>query len=155
MTEGAGERQGQEVNDDFGLSALREVLRLINDSDITEIKIERGGAKLHIRRGAPPAPASTPFMITPSLAAALPHAMPPQVSLHRQPAQERPTPKPTIMVSVPGFSRPWPRSSPMTMGIVEDTVLPQPSSTIGILFSSIFSVSRSRSSSIRVGWCIR
>src|SRR3954467_12520373 len=78
MTEGAGERQGQEMNDDFGLSALREVLRLINDSDITEIKIERGGAKLHIRRGAPPAPVPTPFMITPSLAAALPqHAMTP------------------------------------------------------------------------------
>jgi len=75
MTEGAGERQGQEMNDDFGLSALREVLRLINDSDITEIKIERGGAKLHIRRGTPPAPA--PFMITPSLAAALPQAMQP------------------------------------------------------------------------------
>ena len=37
MTEGAGERQEQEMNDDFGLSALREVLRLINDSDITEI----------------------------------------------------------------------------------------------------------------------
>src|SRR5215213_7419061 len=77
MTEGAGERLEHELNDDFGLSALREVLRLINDSDITEIKIERGGAKLHIRRGAPPAPAPTPFMITPSLAAALPQAMPP------------------------------------------------------------------------------
>ena len=76
MTEGAGERQEQEMIDDFGLSALREVLRLINDSDITEIKIERGGAKLHIRRGAP-APAPTPFMITPSLAAALPQAMSP------------------------------------------------------------------------------
>jgi acetyl-CoA carboxylase biotin carboxyl carrier protein len=77
MTEGASEQQEQEMNDDFGLSALREVLRLINDSDITEIKIERSGAKLHIRRGTPPAPAPTPFMITPSLAAALPHAMPP------------------------------------------------------------------------------
>src|SRR5215213_10753797 len=77
MTEGAGERQEQEMNDDFGLSALREVLRFINDTDITEIKIERSGAKLHIRRGTPPAPAPTPFMITPSLAAALPHAMTP------------------------------------------------------------------------------
>src|SRR3954468_22714159 len=75
MTEGAGERQRHDMNDDFGLSALREVLDLLKDSDISEIKIERGGSKLHIRRGAPPAP--TPFMITPSLAAALPHAMPP------------------------------------------------------------------------------
>jgi acetyl-CoA carboxylase biotin carboxyl carrier protein len=76
MTEGAGERQRQDMNDDFGLSALREVLDLLKDSDISELKLERGGAKLHIRRGAPPAPAPTPFMITPSLAAALPHAIP-------------------------------------------------------------------------------
>ena len=77
MTEGAGERQEHDMNDDFGLSALREVLELLKDSDISELKIERAGAKLHIRRGAPPAPAPTPFMITPSLAAALPHAMQP------------------------------------------------------------------------------
>jgi len=77
MTEGAGERQGQEMNDDFGLSALREVLDLLKDSDISEIKIKRGRSKLHIRRGAPPAPAPTPFMITPSLAAALPQAITP------------------------------------------------------------------------------
>src|SRR5437868_3304604 len=77
MTEGAGDRQEHELNDDFGLSVLREVLDLLKDSDISEIKIERRGAKLHIRRGAPPAPAPTPFMITPSLAAALPQAMPP------------------------------------------------------------------------------
>jgi acetyl-CoA carboxylase biotin carboxyl carrier protein len=77
MTNGAGERQGQDMNDDFGLSALREVLDLLKDSDISELKIERSGAKLHIRRGAPPAPAPTPFMITPSLAAALPQAIQP------------------------------------------------------------------------------
>ena len=65
------------MNDDFGLSALREVLDLLKDSDISEIKIERGGSKLHIRRGAPAAPAPTPFMITPSLAAALPQAIQP------------------------------------------------------------------------------
>jgi acetyl-CoA carboxylase biotin carboxyl carrier protein len=77
MTEGAGERQKQDMNDDFGLSALREVLELLKDSDISELKIERSGSKLHIRRGAPPAPAATPFMITPSLAAALPPAVTP------------------------------------------------------------------------------
>ena len=77
MTEGAGERQEHDMNDDFGLSALREVLELLKDSDISELKIERSGAKLHIRRGAPPAPAPTPFMITPSLAAALPQAIQP------------------------------------------------------------------------------
>jgi acetyl-CoA carboxylase biotin carboxyl carrier protein len=72
-----GERQ-EHVTDDFGLSALREVLRLISDSDISEIKIERGGSKLHIRRGLSTqaqSTAATQFMITPSLAAALPQAV--------------------------------------------------------------------------------
>jgi acetyl-CoA carboxylase biotin carboxyl carrier protein len=70
-----GERQ-QANDDDFGLSALREVLRLISETDISEIKIERGGSKLHIRRGVAQQaqnPAAAQFMITPSLAAALPH----------------------------------------------------------------------------------
>ena len=75
MTEGAGQRQEQELRDDFGLSALREVLDLLRDSDISELKIERGGSKLHIRRGAPPQQSAAPFMITPSLAAALPQAL--------------------------------------------------------------------------------
>ncbi|GAB4446553.1 MAG: acetyl-CoA carboxylase biotin carboxyl carrier protein [Chloroflexi bacterium OHK40] len=55
--------------DVFGLSAVREVLRLINESDITEILIERGDARLHIKRGqAQPAPqpiAVAPLMQTP------------------------------------------------------------------------------------------
>jgi acetyl-CoA carboxylase biotin carboxyl carrier protein len=37
--------------DDFGLSAVRELLRLINQTDITEILIERGDVKLHLKRG--------------------------------------------------------------------------------------------------------
>jgi acetyl-CoA carboxylase biotin carboxyl carrier protein len=76
MSDGEGQNP---PNDDFGLSALREVLRLISDSDISEIKIERGGSKLHIRRGPVPQPAQSAaaaqFMITPSLAAALPQAV--------------------------------------------------------------------------------
>ncbi|HJZ46422.1 MAG TPA: acetyl-CoA carboxylase biotin carboxyl carrier protein [Roseiflexaceae bacterium] len=76
MTDRAGERQKHDMNDDFGLSALREVLDLLRDSDISELKIERGGSKLHIRRGTPPAQSPAPFMITPSLAAALPQALP-------------------------------------------------------------------------------
>jgi acetyl-CoA carboxylase biotin carboxyl carrier protein len=77
MNEGAGEQQEQGMGDEFGLSALREVLRLIGETDITEIKIERGGSKLHIRRGQPaPAQNGTPFYVTPSLAAAIPHSLP-------------------------------------------------------------------------------
>jgi acetyl-CoA carboxylase biotin carboxyl carrier protein len=76
MTDGAGEQQGPGMSDEFGLNALREVLRLIGETDITEIKIEHGGSKLHIRRGQQmPAQNSTPLLVTPSLAAALPHGM--------------------------------------------------------------------------------
>ncbi len=47
--------------DDFGISAVRELLRLIGQSDITEILIERGDTRLHVKRG--PAPAA-PQQIT-------------------------------------------------------------------------------------------
>jgi len=77
MSEGAGEEREQPAEDDFGLSALREVLRLIGETDITELKIERGGSKLHVRRGQPAAAQNgTPFYVTPSLAAAMPHSLP-------------------------------------------------------------------------------
>jgi acetyl-CoA carboxylase biotin carboxyl carrier protein len=69
MTEGEREQQ-QSPDDEFGLSAVREVLRLIQESDITEIQIKRGDAELHIKRGGL-MPAAAPLMVTPSLAAAL------------------------------------------------------------------------------------
>lgn len=87
MKEDASERR-EGAGDDFGLDALREVLRLIGETDITEIKIERGGSKLHIRRGPSPVQNSTPFLVTPSLAAALPqhlHSPLPPVAPFQQP----------------------------------------------------------------------
>jgi acetyl-CoA carboxylase biotin carboxyl carrier protein len=70
MTEGEQEQQRQSPDDEFGLSAVREVLRLIQETDITEIQIKRGDAELHIKRGGL-APVAAPLMVTPSLAAAL------------------------------------------------------------------------------------
>ena len=58
------------TNDLFGLSDVRELLRLIQESDVTEIQIERGDAKLHIKRGV--APQAPQYLVTPSLAATLP-----------------------------------------------------------------------------------
>jgi acetyl-CoA carboxylase biotin carboxyl carrier protein len=43
--------ESPESGDDFGLSAVRELLRLMNQTDITEILIERGDTKLHVKRG--------------------------------------------------------------------------------------------------------
>ena len=43
--------ENADLGEDFGLSAVRELLRLINQTDISEILIERGNVKLHIKRG--------------------------------------------------------------------------------------------------------
>lgn len=64
MTEGPRGQEKHPNDDDFGLNALREVLRLISDTDITELQIERGGAKLHIKRGHL-AHASAPYVVAP------------------------------------------------------------------------------------------
>jgi acetyl-CoA carboxylase biotin carboxyl carrier protein len=52
MAEGAREHAEQPLDDEFGLSAVREILRLISETDVTEIQIERGDTRLHIKRGA-------------------------------------------------------------------------------------------------------
>jgi acetyl-CoA carboxylase biotin carboxyl carrier protein len=55
MSEGPPEQRASAA-DDFGLEAVRELLRMISDTDITEIQIERGDARLVVKRGshAPP-----------------------------------------------------------------------------------------------------
>ncbi|GAB4204472.1 MAG: acetyl-CoA carboxylase biotin carboxyl carrier protein [Roseiflexaceae bacterium] len=80
MTDSAREASEQSPEEEFGLSAVRELLRLISETDITEIQIERGTTKLHIKRGAVHS-AQPSFFVTPSLAptvqqapAALAHA---------------------------------------------------------------------------------
>lgn len=54
MSDGA-EQHGAAA-EDFGLEAVRELLRIINQTDVTEIQIERGGSKLLIKRGLQNAP---------------------------------------------------------------------------------------------------
>lgn len=74
------------ASDDFGLEAVRELLNLISSTDITEIQIERGTTKLHIKRGSTnPAP----FVITPAMAQAAQMAagaLPQPVPIVPQPA---------------------------------------------------------------------
>jgi acetyl-CoA carboxylase biotin carboxyl carrier protein len=70
MSDGVRE-QTQAESDDFGVAAIRELIELLRESDISEIQIERGTSRLHIKRGftsaAPvvatvPAAASTPAL---------------------------------------------------------------------------------------------
>jgi acetyl-CoA carboxylase biotin carboxyl carrier protein len=56
----------QPIEDEFGLSAVRELLRLIQGTDVTEIQIERGTSRLHVKRGANQPP---PYLLAPSIAA--------------------------------------------------------------------------------------
>ena len=50
MTDGVRE-QAPLASDDFGVSAVRELIEFLSQTDVTEIQIERGGARLHIKRG--------------------------------------------------------------------------------------------------------
>jgi acetyl-CoA carboxylase biotin carboxyl carrier protein len=59
-----------ESGDDFGLSAVRELLRLMNQTDITEILIERGDTKLHVKRGI-----AVPIAALPAVGQSLPSAV--------------------------------------------------------------------------------
>lgn len=59
-------RDQEQPADEFGLHAVRELLHLIRETDVTEIQIERAGVKLHVKRGGAQ---QSPFMMTPALAA--------------------------------------------------------------------------------------
>lgn len=71
MAKADSNEQTQTSHDDFGLSAVKELLSLLHQTDVTEVKIERGDMKLHVKRGtAPQSP--TPLLVTPSLPSAIP-----------------------------------------------------------------------------------
>lgn len=50
MSDVTGDR-GETLSDPFGIEAVRELVRIVAQSDISELKIERGDAKLHLKRG--------------------------------------------------------------------------------------------------------
>ncbi|HEX5690167.1 MAG TPA: acetyl-CoA carboxylase biotin carboxyl carrier protein [Roseiflexaceae bacterium] len=143
MAEGDGEQQKHSLDDEFGLGAVREVLRLISDTDITEIQIKRGDAELHIKRGNTQHPA--PYMVTPSLAATLQPSisspLPPIASFQQHaPGSEQPAPAPTEREQPSGqpitapmvgtfYSAPSPKDTPFVQE--GDTI--NPGDRIGII----------------------
>lgn len=56
--------------DEFGVAAVRELIQMIEQTDITELLIERGDSKLHVKRGNvdtqhhPPALPSVPLALS-------------------------------------------------------------------------------------------
>ena len=70
MTDSTRDEREQSPGDEFGLSEVRELLRLIKETDVTEIQIKRGNTELHIKRGGS-SQHQAPFVMTPSLAAGL------------------------------------------------------------------------------------
>jgi acetyl-CoA carboxylase biotin carboxyl carrier protein len=143
MADGEGERRAQSLDDEFGLDAIREVLRLLSDTDITEIQIKRGDAELHIKRG--PAQHAAPYMVTPSLASALQapltSPLPPVASFQQHthlaehapaPAEREPAPsgQPITAPMVGTFySSPSPKDSPFVQE--GDTI--HPGDRVGII----------------------
>ncbi len=65
---------------DFGLDAVRELLQLIGQTDITEILIERGDVKLHVKRGhlaAPQGISAVPVPVAQPSIVPMPVSVPP------------------------------------------------------------------------------
>lgn len=88
--------------DEFGIEAVRELIAMIEQTDITELLIERGTSKLHVKRGTPAAAPGHAAMSTfplalsvpPMAAHGIPHA-PAHVPHMSHPASYAPAPVPS------------------------------------------------------------
>lgn len=93
----------------FGLSDLREILRLIGQSDITEILIKQGEQKLHIKRGT---------MITTAQPIAMAPLMQPQMHSMALPATQLQASFPLASPSAEGASPSIPAGHTITAPMV-------------------------------------
>lgn len=131
MTDGVRE-QAPLASDDFGVSAVRELIEFLSHTDVTEIQIERGGARLHIKRGtiglAPAAPATIAPAATATNVAAAPSSVQAAAALehdHLLPGQSAVT---APMVGT-YYSSPSPKEKPY----VEDGDIIQAGDRVGII----------------------
>ncbi len=129
-------------SDEFGLEAVRELLRMIRETDVTEIQIERGAAKLHIKRGTT---APAPIMMTPAMMQA---AMPAPAGSFTLPMQlaafghapvapgqaaEYEPPAGSQMIVSPMVGTYYASSSPKDPAYVREGDLIQPGDVVGIV----------------------
>ena len=80
---------------------VRELVALMKDADIAEVLIERGDAKVHLKRTAPPAPA--PALSVPMYSAA-PLAAPVAAAVAAAPAAEPARSEPGEPAHLPGIT---------------------------------------------------
>lgn len=127
--------------DEFALDAVRELLRMISETDVTEIQIERGASKLHIKRGT----ISAPLMITPALAqnSAIPQTVGPVAApaaatfghapvAHTDTGEYEPPPGSQLVVS-PMVGTFYASPSPKDPAYVQEGDLIQPGDVVGIV----------------------
>lgn len=96
MIEEAREQTEEAVQDEFGLGAVRELLRMLSETDVSEISIERGATRLHIKRGAQGHHhAAAPLYVTPSIATAMQTPMQPSGGVTQAPVHTPPPVTPT------------------------------------------------------------
>ncbi len=93
----------------FGLGDLREILRLIGQSDITEILIKQGEQKLHIKRGT---------VITTAQPIAMAPLMQPQMHSMALPATQLQSSFPSALSSAEGASPTVPAGHTITAPMV-------------------------------------
>jgi acetyl-CoA carboxylase biotin carboxyl carrier protein len=129
MTDGAHDPARPE-GDDFGLSAVRELLLLISQTDITELSLERGATRLHIKRGVvAAAPSAAPVAIAGPAPAAAPQpgasASAPSDSDHLLPGQSA--------ITAPMVGTYYASPSPKDKPYVEEGDIIQQGDRVGII----------------------
>jgi acetyl-CoA carboxylase biotin carboxyl carrier protein len=93
---GAADAEAQttdrESDDSMNVDAIKQILDLVREHELTEFELEQAGVKLRVRKqgAAPPAPAPTPQVMAPLAApvAAPPSAVPTAVPAVAAPAEE-------------------------------------------------------------------
>ena len=132
MTEGVREQAQPEV-DDFGLSAVRELLQLLSQTDITEIQIERGGSRLHIKRtlATPASVAAAPAIVAPQTAAQ--SAALPAVAVSTMPGESDHLLPGQSTITAPMVGTYYAAPSPKDKPYVEEGDIIQPGDRVGLV----------------------
>jgi acetyl-CoA carboxylase biotin carboxyl carrier protein len=116
-------------HDDFGVSAIKELIELLRESDISEIQIERGNSRLHIKRGLA---AAVPYVAAPIMAAAPIAAAAPVVANNATPESDMLLPGQSAVIA-PMVGTFYASPSPKDKPYVEDGDIIQPGDRVGII----------------------